>query len=71
MPETCEDWLGLVYSFVYSARQTCAINQVLPYTVDFDSPKELWNPLGKTVLGEYSFISNQGTYFQIKELWTS
>ena len=27
MPETCEDWLGLVNSYVYCAYQTHEINQ--------------------------------------------
>ena len=33
MPETCEDWLGLVISPGYYARQTREIYQVLPYSV--------------------------------------
>ena len=60
MPETCENWLGLVNSCVYYARQTCEIFQVLRYAVDFKAPRELWNPLSKTVLSEYSFIWNIG-----------
>ena len=51
MPETCENWLGLVYSCVYYARYTRKIYQVLPYSVDFKPPGELWNPPYKTVLG--------------------
>ena len=47
MPETCENWLGLVHSWVYYARQTPKIDQVLPYSVDFRAPDELWNPLSK------------------------
>ena len=35
MPKTCENWLGLVNSYVYCARQTHEIYQVLPYSVDF------------------------------------
>ena len=31
MPETCDNWLGLVKSCIYDARQTCEIYQVLPY----------------------------------------
>ena len=36
------------------------IYQVLPYSVDFKAPRELWNPLSKTVLSKYSFIWNKG-----------
>ena len=60
MPETCENWLGLVNSRVYYAHQTHEIYQVLPYSVDFKAPGELCNPLSKTVLSECSFIWNKG-----------
>ena len=60
MPETCENWLGLVNSYVYSTRQTREIYQVLPYSVDFKAPQELWNPPSETVLSKYSFIWNKG-----------
>ena len=49
MPEACENWLGLVNSYIYYAHQTHEINQVLPYSVDFKAPVELWDPLSKTV----------------------
>ena len=35
MPETCENWLGLVNNYIYFARQTREIYQVLPYSVDW------------------------------------
>ena len=38
MPETCENWLSLVNSCVYDARQTHEIYQVLLYSVDFRAP---------------------------------
>ena len=41
MPETCEDWLGLVNSCVYYVHQTHEIYQVLPYLVDFKALGEL------------------------------
>ena len=60
MPETCENWLGLVNSCVYHASHAREIYKVLPYSVDFKAPQELWNPLSKTVLSKCSFISNKG-----------
>ena len=36
-----ENWLGLVNNCIYYACQTCEICQVLPYSVDFKSPREL------------------------------
>ena len=33
MPMMCENWLGLVNSYIYYAWQTCEICQVLPYSV--------------------------------------
>ena len=41
MPKTCENCLGLVSIFIYYARQTHEIYQVLPYSVDFKAPGEL------------------------------
>ena len=35
MPETCENWPGLVNSHIYYAHQTHEIYQVLPYSTDF------------------------------------
>ena len=49
MPDTCENWLGLVNSCVYYAHQTHEIYQILPYSVDFKAREELWNPLSETV----------------------
>ena len=48
MSETCENWLGIVNSCIYYASQTREIYQVLPYSVNFRAPGELWNPLSKT-----------------------
>ena len=44
----------------YYACQTREIYYVLPYSVDFKAPQELWNPLSKTVHSKCSFIWNQG-----------
>ena len=33
MPKTCENWLGLVNSYIYYAYQTCKIYQELPYWI--------------------------------------
>ena len=60
MPETCENWLDPVNSCIYYAYQTCEIYELLPYSVDFKAPGELWNPLSKTVLSKCSFIWNKG-----------
>ena len=38
MPETCENWPGLVNSCIYYAHQTHEIYQVLPSSVDFKAP---------------------------------
>ena len=56
MPETCENWLGLVNSHVCYACQTLEIYQVQPYAADFKAPEELWNPLSKTVLSKRDVI---------------
>ena len=53
MLNTCENWLGLVNSWVYYARQIHDIYQVLPYLVDF---KAL---LSKVVFSKCSFIWNK------------
>ena len=60
MSETCENWFGLVNSCIYHAHQTREIFHELPYSVDFKALRELRNPLSKTVLSEYSCISNKG-----------
>ena len=60
MPETCENWLGPENSCIYYAHQTSEIYELLPYSVDFKVPGELWNPLSKTVLSKCSFIWNKG-----------
>ena len=60
MPETCENCLGLVNDSIHYANHTCEIYQVLPYSVDFKAPEELWNPLSKTALSKCSFIWNKG-----------
>ena len=54
MPETCDNWLGLVQSCVYYAHQTREIYQVLSYSVDF------WNILSEIMLRKCSFILNKG-----------
>ena len=61
MPETWKNGFGPINSCVYYARQTREINyQVLPYSVDFKAPEELWNPLSKPVLSICSFVWNKG-----------
>ena len=57
---TCKSYLSLVNSCIDCAYQTYEIYQVLPYSVDFKAPVELWNPLSKTVHSWYSFIWNKG-----------
>ena len=42
MPETCENWLGLLNSCVYCAHPTCEIYQVLHYSVDLGSFEIHW-----------------------------
>ena len=51
---------NFVNTCVYYACQTHEIYQVLSYFVDFKAPRELWNPLSKTVLSNCSFIWNKG-----------
>ena len=41
MPETCENWFGLVNMWVYCAHQTHETYQVMPYSMDFKAPREL------------------------------
>ena len=53
MPEACQKWLGLVNSDIYYACQIHEIYQILPYSVDFKAPWELWNPLSKTVFCKF------------------
>ena len=60
MLDTRKNWLGLVNSCRYYARQTRAVYQVLPYSVGFKALWELYNPLRKTILSKCSFISNKG-----------
>ena len=60
MPETCENWLGLVNSCVYYAHQIHGIYQILTLMVDFKAPGELWNSLSKTVISNFSFSWNKG-----------
>ena len=46
MPETWENWLGIVYSCVYYIRQIRVIYHVLSNSGDFKYSEEFWNPLG-------------------------
>ena len=39
MPETCENWLSLVNSYIYYDHQSHEIYHVLPYSVDFKALK--------------------------------
>ena len=58
--ETCENWLDPINNRVYFACQIRATYQLLPYSVDFKAHMELWNPLSKTIIIKYSFISTKG-----------
>ena len=60
IPETCENWLGLVNNLIYFAYRTHEVYLVLPYSVDFKATVELWNPPSKTVLSKCSFNLNKG-----------
>ena len=60
MPETCKIRLDVVNSCINYAHQTREIYQVQPYSVDFKTPREFWNPLSQTVLSKCSFIWNKG-----------
>ena len=60
MPETCENRLGLVNNCIYHACQTPEICKVLPYSMDFKVPQELWSSWNKTVLSKCSLIWNEG-----------
>ena len=64
MPKTCENKVSIVNICVYFARQTCGIYQVLPCSVDFEAPGELWSPLIKAIRCKCSF------FFRIKDLYT-
>ena len=55
-----ENWLCPVNSCVCYARQINEIYQVLPYSVDFKGPGELWNTLSKAVLSKCSCVWNKG-----------
>ena len=63
---TCKNCLGLVKSCVYYVRPTREIHRVLPYSVDFKAPEELWNSLSKTILSKCSFIKNDTSEMTIK-----
>ena len=60
MPETCQNWLGLINIHIYNGHQTREIYQVLSNPVDFKDPRELelWNPLSQTARSRCSFIWN-------------
>ena len=60
VPENCEKWLGLVNSCIYYPHKSCEIYQVLPYSVDFKAPRELWNSLSKVVRSKCNFIWDKG-----------
>ena len=45
MPDTSENFLGLVSSCFYYAHKTRDIYQILPYSVDFKAPRKVWNPV--------------------------
>ena len=38
MSKACENWFLLVNCCVYHVRQTCEIDQILPYSVNFKAP---------------------------------
>ena len=42
MPQTCENWLGLVNSCIYYVWQTCEIHQALPHSGDFKAPRVIY-----------------------------
>ena len=50
----------LVNSCIYYAHWTHEIYHIMPYSMDFKAPRELWNPLSKAVLSKCSFISDKG-----------
>ena len=60
MPETYENWFDIVNSCIYYIHQTHEIYQVLPYSVDFKTPGELWNRLSKTVLSKVVLFGIKG-----------
>ena len=57
MPETNENWLGVVNICFYYAHETREIYQALSYSVEFKAPGEPRNLLSKTVLSRCSSIS--------------
>ena len=60
MPETWENWLGLVNSCTNCAHQTCEIYQVLPYSVDFKGPTGFKIHWVRQYLVNVILIWNQG-----------
>ena len=60
IPQTCENWLGLVNSCIYYVHQTHEIFELLPYLLDFKASWKFWNPVSETVLNKCSFIWNTG-----------
>ena len=60
MSGTYGNWQSHVNSYVYYARQTREIYQLLSYAVGFKAAGELWNSLSKTVLSKCSCIGNKG-----------
>ena len=63
MPQTSENWTGLVKDCVFYARQTHDIYQVLPYSVDFRAPGSLEIHLVRKYLANV-------VLFGIKDMWT-
>ena len=59
MPETCENWLGLVNSCVYYACQIYEFYQVVPYSVKYKALGERWSPPRKSVLGKCSLFGTK------------
>ena len=59
MADICENWFSLVNSCIYHACNTDAIYLVLPYSMDFKAPRELWNPL-RHYQGDVIFILSKG-----------
>ena len=56
IPETCENCLSCKHLHLLA----CQTHEIYClYSVDFKVPRELWNPLSKTVLSKYRFILNK------------
>ena len=66
MPETCENWLGLVNSYIDYAHQTHKIYQVMSNSLDFKAPGEHWNPLSKMLLCKCNWNLEWGTGEHLK-----